>query len=193
MIAVLLPCRSFARKNTMVKTVLKFGALSGGIAAVLMLLTMGLLSKYIGFNWGLVVGYASIIITFSVIYPALNTYKQKEGKGTISFGKALAIGLLISLIGSICYVIAWAFVYRYMMPDYLDKFIEKSIASMKSSGATETAIQKQTTEMNNYREAYKSPLYFFLYTISEPLPVGVLMSLILAFVVSRKKKKVVEA
>jgi len=68
----------------------------------------------------MVVGYLSMLIAFFTIYVAVKTYRDKYNNGTVSFGKAL----IIALIASTMYVIAWAFVYKFIMPDFWDNYAE---------------------------------------------------------------------
>jgi hypothetical protein len=57
---------------------------------------------------------------------------------------------------------------------------------MKSSGASEAALQTATAEMDEMVKNYNKPLYRLSTTYAEILPVGVLISLICAFILKRK-------
>jgi hypothetical protein len=62
-----------------------------------------------------------MVLAFLMIFAGVKTYRDNFAGGTVSFGKALQVGLLIMLIASVCYVATWQFVYHYR-PDYLDKY-----------------------------------------------------------------------
>jgi hypothetical protein len=57
---------------------------------------------------------------------------------------------------------------------------------MKTSGASAAAIQQATAEMDEMVKSYNNPLYRIPMTYAEILPVGVLISLICAFILKRK-------
>jgi hypothetical protein len=173
----------------MKKTVITYGLLSGGISAALMLIT----SLTIGFDhggFGYLIGYTAMILAFLFIYFGMASYRDNMGGGTIKYGKALAIGILIAIISSICYVIMWAFVYHFMFPDFMDKYSTDVINKLRAKGAPEAEIIKQIAGLQQMKEMYKNPVLFFLFTFIEPFPVGVAISLISAFIVRMKKKRV---
>ena len=171
----------------MKKTVLTYGLISGAISAILMVCTTPLL-KTAGFDNGYLIGYSAIILSLLLIYFGMASYRDNVGGGQIKYGKALAIGLLITTISSICYVIAWTFVYHLMFPDFMDKYGAYMIESMKAKNLPAAEIEKQTEGLKQMKEMYKNPIWFTLYTFIEPFPVGVLVSIISAFIVRMKKK-----
>lgn len=172
----------------MQKTVLRYGLISGVIAMTLMMITMSFHDK-ISMAVGWLIGYIGITLSFIVIYPAMVSYRDKVGNGTITFGRSLSIGLLISVISGLCYVLAWAIIYKTMMPDFMDKFAASSLESMKKAGQSAAKINEAAQEMATMKERYKNPLWFTAYTIMEPLPVGIIISLISALVIRKRDKK----
>ena len=173
----------------MKQTVLKYGIISGIIAISLMMLTM-CFHDQIPFEMGMLIGYIGITLSFIIIYPAMVSYRDKIGKGTISFGRSMAIGLLISVVSSLFYVLGWAIVYHTMMHDYLDKYAALTIEHMTKAGKSAAEISNAAKEMAALKENYKNPILFTLYTLMEPLPVGILVTLISAILmVIRNKKK----
>ena len=90
----------------MKKIVLTFGLISGGITALMMFLTLPLVDR-ISFDKLEVIGYTTIVLSFLMVFFGIRSYRDSVGGGTITFGKAMKVGLLITLICCICYVIAW--------------------------------------------------------------------------------------
>jgi hypothetical protein len=106
----------------------------------------------------------------------------------VSFGKAFRIGLYITLIASTFYVITWAIVYNFFLPDFMDVYTQQTLRGMAAT-ATPAEIQETTAEMAKYKEMYKNPLFFALLTYMEILPVGLIVSLITALILKRKNRK----
>lgn len=169
----------------MKKTVLSYGLIAGLILSVIMLGSMPFMEKIDGM-WGMFIGYTSQIIAFAFIFVAVKSYREKEGNGTITFGKAFQIGLYISLIASTMYVISWMIEYHYFIPDFMEKFAATTIANMKADGASSTEIAETTKQMAEYAEIYKSPIKVFLFTYIEILPTGLLASILAAAILKRK-------
>ncbi|GEO11849.1 DUF4199 domain-containing protein [Segetibacter aerophilus] len=175
----------------MKKTVLTYGIISGLIVTAIMTTSM----VYYRNNPGrvsnssaMVIGYLSMLIAFALIYVGVKRYRDNENAGTISFGKAFRIGLLIALIASTMYVVAWALLYNLYMPDYMDRYAEQMIKHAEP-GTTAVQLEETKAEMESYKQLYRSPLYFTLMTYAEILPVGMLVSIICAFILKRKKRE----
>lgn len=168
------------------KIVLTYGLIAGGIMAV-MLLISGLLMGDSNFaSYGMAFGYASMLLAFTLIFFAIRTYRQ-QNDNSISFGRGLGIGLLIVLISGILYVIGWAFIYHFIVPDFLDKLAAGEMAKLQEARASAEQITQSKEQMDFYREMYRSPVMFSLLTFIEPLPPGILVTLISALILRRKK------
>ena len=77
----------------MKKTVLTFGLLSGLVMSAMLVLTIPFMHQ-IGLDRGLVVGYASMLAAFLLVYFGIRTYRDNVAGGTISFGRAFTVGAL---------------------------------------------------------------------------------------------------
>lgn len=171
------------------KIVLTYGLIAGGIMAA-MLLVSGLLMGDGNFaKYGMAFGYASMLLAFTLIFFAIRTYRQ-QNDNTISFGRGVGIGMLIVLISGILYVIGWAFIYHFIVPDFLDKLAAGEIARLQEAKASAEEIVQVNQQIDSYREMYSNPITFSLITFIEPLPPGILVTLISALIL-RKKKVVV--
>ena len=173
----------------MKKTVLVYGIIAGLIVAVLMALSTGYYCAKGDFEGGMIYGYASMIISFSLIFVGIKTFRDKHNAGLISFGKAFKTGFLISLIASTIYVLAWLINYYFFIPDFMDKYAAAMIAKAKASGESAAELAKKTADMAQMKEWYKNPLFVILMTYVEILPVGVIVALISAWILKRKTAK----
>lgn len=169
----------------MQKTVLRYGLYSGALAAILMVFTSVFYSSNMDFENGQYIGYAGILLSMLFVFIGVRAYREENG-GTLSFGKGFQVGLFIVLISCLCYVIAWMVVYETILPDFVEKYEAYMLDKMRNSGATESAIQQQTTEMQAFKEMYSNPLVRFGLTFLEPFPVGFLVALVSAFILRRK-------
>jgi hypothetical protein len=172
----------------MTKTVLKFGLLSGAVISVLMLLTVPF-HDAIGFQAaGMVVGYTTMVLAFLLIFFGVRSYRDNVAGGTVRFGRALAVGVLIGLVSSLCYVATWQIIYFNFMPDFMDKYGAHMVEKARASGESEAAIAKKREEMAKFAKQYKNPAFNAAVTLAEPLPVALLVALITAGVLSRRPR-----
>jgi len=174
--------------NKMKKTVLTFGLISGIIASVLMLLTMPFIHR-IGFEKGLIVGYTEMVLSFMLVFFGIRSYRDNVGNGTISFGRAFSVGILIALISCVFYVLTWELIYYKLMPDFHDYFVNSMMEQIRNSGHTQAQIAAELAEAKRFSESYRNPLVNMAYTILEPLPVGLLVTLISSLILRTKSKK----
>jgi hypothetical protein len=171
----------------MKKTVLTFGLISGGILAALLFGTL-LTVKNIGFDKAEIVGYAGMVLAFLLVFFGIRSYRENVNGGTITFGRAFSVGILIMLIASVCYVIAWEIVYFNFMHDFVDKYAAHMVEQVKNSGAGEAAIHAKLQEMKRFKELYENPFFNAAVTFLEPLPVGLVMTLISAAILRKRTK-----
>ena len=101
----------------MKKIVIVNGIVAGLIVAAMFLITMELYHNQGNYDGGMLIGYASMLLAFSLIFVAIIRFRDKYNNGIISFGKAFRIGLYITLIASTIYVVAWLIDYYVFIPD----------------------------------------------------------------------------
>ena len=170
----------------MKNTVVKYGLMSGALISVMMMLTMSVHDQ-IGFGTGgLVLGYTTMVLAFLLIYFGVRSYRDTVGGGTVRFGRALAVGVLIAAVSSVCYVATWEVMYFKFMPDFMDKYSVHEVEKARASGASEEQIASRKAEMEKFALMYKNPLYNFALSFMEPLPVGLVIALVSAGVLSRR-------
>jgi len=106
----------------MKRNILICGLISGAIVAILMVFTSMACYKNEDFESSMVLGYASMILAFSLVFVGIKNYRDKFNHGEVSFGKAFKIGLYITLIASTMYVVVWLIEYYLFIPDFMDKY-----------------------------------------------------------------------
>ena len=168
----------------MKKTVLTYGLISGAIAAVLLLAHVPFMDS-LGGSTGLIVGYTGIVLSSLLIFFGVRSYRENVGHGTISFGRGLAVGILIALLTAAGYVAAWEVVY-YSNPGIVDHVFDQQVAQLKASGAPQEKIDEQARKTESFKKLYANPLVNVAFTFIEPFPVGVLMTLISAAILRKK-------
>ena len=167
------------------KIILTFGGLSGLLSIAMMWATLPFIDT-IGFDKGAIVGYTAIVISFLFVFFGVKAYRQSLDGAPLTFGNAFGVGLLITLISCICYVGSWMVMEQTVMPDFIDKYSDYVLNQLRSSGATQAAIDAQTSEMAKFRVMYENPLWVAAFTFLEPFPVGLLVTLVSAIVLRRK-------
>lgn len=173
----------------MKKNIIYYGLIAGTIVSVFMLLSMNYLSHCEGkvdYTISMLIGYTSMLIAFSLVFVGIRNYRDQHYNGVISFGKAFKTGILIALIASTLYVVSWLIYFFFFSPDFIDKYSARQLDELRASGAAPAEIDKQAKEMANFAIMYKNPFFNALMTYLEILPVGLIVTLISAFILKRK-------
>jgi len=166
------------------KIVLTFGLIAGGILSAMMLLTLPF-SEQIGFDKLAIIGYTTMALAFLLIYFGVRSYRDATG-GTISFGRAFLVGLGITAVASACYVATWEVIYYKLTPDFVENYAAHSLEKARAAGKSAEEIVTLTAQLARYQEMYKNPLVNIAITFLEPLPVGLVMTLVAAGVLRRR-------
>ena len=173
----------------MKRIVLTFGLISGAIMSAMMFLTMPFFEK-IGPDRGLVIGYTTMVVAFLLVFFGIRSYRETVGGGKISFMKALGVGLLIMIIASTCYVISWEIIYFKFLPDFSERYAAHAIEGVRNSGKPPEQIAQEIENMKQMMTLYKNNIFFNLaITFLEPLPVGLVMTLLSALILRRREPK----
>lgn len=169
----------------MKKTVLIFGLISGAISSVMMTASMAFADR-IGFDHSYFLGYTIIVLSFLLVYFGIRSYRDNLGQGQITFAKAFAVGILITLISSVFYVVTWEILYFHFLPGFMEKWTAHTVQQLQASGASGAVIEAKVEQMKKYKEMYDNPLMNAAVTFIEPFPVGLVITLISAAILRRK-------
>jgi hypothetical protein len=169
----------------MKKTTLTFGVISGAFCSLMMVATVPFENK-IGFDRGEVLGYTIIVLSFLLVFFGVRSYRDTVGNGQITFTKGFVVGISITLITCIFYVVTWEALYFTVLHDFMDKYGAYMVEKLKASGASAAAVQAQVQQLRKYKELYENPFFNAAMTFIEPFPVGLVITLMSAAVLKRK-------
>ncbi|WP_204344723.1 DUF4199 domain-containing protein [Psychroserpens algicola] len=153
----------------MKQTVLKYGLY--GLITGFIIFTIHLIVGINTFDYATneVLGYVSIFLSLSFIYFGIKHYRDHVNSGVISLGKAILIGVLISILAGLGIAIA-DFIYT--------KFINPSFFSDYQKALIEQGKADEILEMTSTTAAL---FMLVLVTI-----IGFIISLISALILQRK-------
>jgi cation transport ATPase len=174
------------RNRSMKKTVLIFGLIAGAILSAMMLATMPFMDT-IGFDRGEIIGYTTMVAAFLLIFFGVRSYRDNVAGGTIRFGRAFMVGALIAMVASVCYVVTWQVIFYKVTPDFAEKYQAHLMEEARAEGASEAELAEKRAELDRFAEMYRNPAINAAITFVEPLPVGLLVALLSAAVLSRRR------
>lgn len=170
----------------MKKIVLTFGLIAGVMISVLMDGSM-LLSSKRGSGHSMALGYTMMVASFLLVYFGIRSYRDNVLSGQISFGRALACGFLITAITCACYVVTWEIVYFSFMPHFMDGYFAAQVHHVQMSALDPATKAARIGAIHHSQQLYQNPLVNMAYTVIEPLPVGVILTLVSAALLRRNE------
>jgi hypothetical protein len=175
----------------MKRNILVFGTISGVIISTFMGVSMAVMSSGGGDTdhgrSSMIIGFSAMAVAFSFVFVGMKNYRDKRNGGSITFIKGFLLGFMISLVASTLYVITWGVEFHFFLPDFMDKYSAMQIKQLHESGISGAALDEAIKSIESASYNYKhNPLFFAMYTYMEILPVGILITLISAFILRRK-------
>ncbi|NHF60626.1 DUF4199 domain-containing protein [Flavobacteriaceae bacterium TP-CH-4] len=167
----------------MKKTVVRYG-LYGAITICVLFLLGWFAGKNLDYSTQEIIGYASMIVSLGFVYVGIKHFRDKENNGSISFKKALTIGVLISLITAIAFGILDVF-YIAINPEFTTEYYAHVTEDMKATLPAEE-FKIKLAELESQKELFSNPIFSFLLMALTVLIIGFIISLISALLLQRK-------
>jgi Protein of unknown function (DUF4199) len=172
------------------KIVLKYGLIAGIILAGMIFTMMAVMGDTADFEKGESFGYLFMVGAFSMIFLGIREYRDKISDGTINFNHGFRVGILITLIASACYVAGWMIYFNFIDHSFVEKYTIYFTEKIKSSGKTPDEIEKEIRSFKTNMVNYKNPFVMAMYTLLEVFPIGLIITILCSFLMSRLKKSV---
>jgi alkylhydroperoxidase/carboxymuconolactone decarboxylase family protein YurZ len=173
------------------RIILVNGAIAGLIMVAMLIVSLILMDKgIINFSNGEIVGYSSMIVALSMIFFGVKSYRDKHLNGVITFWKGLQVGLLVTAVASVIYAAGWEVYYNGVpgvKETFMDKYIEFCVNKKKHEGATQEEIDKTLADLTSMKEIYTNPFIRFGMTMTEVLPVGIIIAVVSAGVLRKRE------
>jgi hypothetical protein len=124
-------------------------------------------------------GYASMLLAFTMVFVGIKHYRDKVLGGVIRFLPALGVGLGISAVASLFWVVGWEITLATGF-DFGGAYMDSVITAAQERGAPAAEIERIRAETAEALALYANPLTRLPITFIEMFPIGVLISLLSA-------------
>ena len=162
----------------MLRAILIFGVIAG-LAIACTMFPLIVFAGGHGGSWALT-GYLIMLVALSLIFVAVKRHRDLQLGGVIKFLPAFLMGLGISFVSGIVYVIGWEITLALTHYSFAGDFAQAAIEAARAKGAPQAEIDELAAQMAEFTEMYANPLYRLPMTFSEIFPVGLLVSLVSA-------------
>ena len=166
------------------KIILTFGSIAG-LVIIGSIILGALLARSESTKFSELVGYLVMIVALSVIFVGIKRYRDRELGGVIKFGPALLLGLGISLVAGVVYVVSWEVYLSVTDYAFIHEYTQATIEAKKAAGLSGEDLDALVASMETMKQRYANPLFRLPMTFLEIFPVGLLISLISAAVLRK--------
>ncbi len=164
----------------MLYRILSWGLLAGVIVGVPLIGLAIAMDGRPPLPYGMAIGYLIMLVALSTVFVAIKRRRDEDLGGVIRFWPAFGLGLGITVVASVFYVLAWEAALAATQMDFAGSYANLLIEQQKAKGLTGDALAKFVAGMEAFKADYANPLYRLPMTFTEIFPVGLLMSLVSA-------------
>jgi hypothetical protein len=160
----------------MLRIILIYGIIGGLIVAVPMAVSMLTVSADAIPDNAALYGYLSMLLAFTMVFVGIKHYRDKVLGGVIGFVPALGVGLGISAVASLFWVVGWEVTLATGF-DFSSAYLDSVVAAASARGASAGELEAARAEAAAFLSMYANPLFRLPITFVEMFPIGVLISL----------------
>ncbi len=168
----------------MKNTIIRYGSLSA-ITICVLSLAGWFLGGNLDYSMQEVIGYAGMIIALLFVFFGIKHFRDKENGGVVSFGKALLIGILISLIAALAFGILDVIYVKYIAPDFMAEYYAHHVEQIRNT-LPEAEFKIELEKLEAQKELFSNIFVSFLLMFTTVLIIGFIISLISALILQRK-------
>jgi DNA-binding CsgD family transcriptional regulator len=122
-----------------------------------------------------------------LIFFGVKRYRDRELGGVIRYSTASQVGLGITLVAALIYVVAWEVNLSLTDCAFINDYTDSIIEQRRMEGATEVEMSKLVAEMEAMKESYGNTIYRLTITFMEIFPIGVVITLISAAILRKNQ------
>jgi hypothetical protein len=169
----------------MKKIVLTFGLISAALSTAMALATFPLVEA-IGFEKTDLIGYTTMVASGLLVYFGVRSYREDEGTGPLSFGRAFGVGVLITLVSCACFVVTFEIIYFKLVPEFGDKFAACMVDRARAAGGGPQEIDVVTKQAQTFKRLYDHPVTNAALTFATSFPIGLIASVVSAAILRKR-------
>ena len=169
----------------MKKAILRYGLYGAASICILFLLSW-LIGDNLSYSVQEIIGYASMVVSLSFVFFGIRHFRDKINDGTVSFGKALLLGLAISLITALAFGVLDVVYIKYINPDFTEEYYARSLERLEET-LPAAEFESERVKMESEKQLFMNPVISFIVMSMTVLIIGFIISLLSAMVLQRKK------
>jgi hypothetical protein len=164
----------------------KYGLIGGlvvGIIDFTMFVSMGDEPHHL--QYGMLIGYTVMLVALSTVFLGIKRQRDQAQGGVIRFWPAFGMGVAISVIAGVFYVVAWEASQAISGADFASFYAKSMLDQARAEGKSAAELARMSAEFAEFKLKYANPMWRIPVIFTEIFPVGVLVSLVSAALLRR--------
>jgi hypothetical protein len=124
-------------------------------------------------------GYLSMLLALTMVFVGIKHYRDKVLGGVIKFGPALLVGLGISAIASLFWVVGWEITLATGF-DFGAAYENSLVEAARARGASAAELDQIRADVEAFLRMYANPFVRLPITFVEMFPIGLVIALVSA-------------
>ena len=170
----------------MLRYSLIYGGIAGAITILVMVVGMAFAEEPGAGSGSMIVGYLIMLVAMVMIFVGMRRYRDSEKGGIISFWTAFRLGALMALVASAAYVTCWEVYLAATGYEFMGEYTAAAIEKLREQGLGEAEFTARVEEIDRMSAMYENPFLRLPLTMTEILPLGLIVALISAWIIRRK-------
>jgi hypothetical protein len=133
-------------------TILTHGLIAGLLIAATMFIGLNQQSKEEAPQFSQWIGYLIMIVALSLVFVGIKRYRDRELGGVIKFGTAFLLGLGITAVASVIYVVGWEINLSLTDYAFADDYARSVIAGKQAAGVAGEELAAEIAKMEEFKQ-----------------------------------------
>ncbi|ANU08287.1 DUF4199 domain-containing protein [Paraurantiacibacter namhicola] len=164
----------------------RYALIFGSIAGVVAIAIISLILLSVGGNHSSseFLGYLVMLVVMMLVFVGIKRYRDMEQGGVIRFGTALGLGVAITAVAGVFYVLSWELFLAATDYAFITEYSNGLLAEAR---AMPDAVQsaERIKEIEASVTLYRNPAFRMMISFIELFPVGLFVSLLSAFLLRK--------
>lgn len=165
------------------QTTLRFGLLSGAVSTAMMFVTLPFIDPAKLATADLL-GYTAMLLSALLVFFGVRSFRERAG--SLTFGRALLVGLAITLVATVSYAAAFELMYFKLVPDFGDRFAACMVEHARAGGSSAEEVGQVAAQAQRLKRLYDHPVTNAALTFGTSFPIGLIASLLSAAILRRR-------
>src|SRR5688572_26078106 len=153
------PSSTTGSDRPMLAAILKYGLIAGLVVGGISFTMFTAMGDDHNFEYGMLIGYATMLVALSAVFVGIKRYRDRELGGVIRFWPAFGMGVAMSVVAGILYVLSWEASQAITDGDFMAAYSDYVIGQARAKGESAAAIAKLSADMAEFKVMYAKPWF----------------------------------